>query len=74
MLRVRCIRNHEQVFEGTAVQVILPGDEGEVSVMDFHAPMLCALGVGDVQIDERRIAVRRGIVRVARNAVTIVAH
>ena len=71
MLRVLLCRQATVLFEGAANQVVLPSEEGEVAVFDFHAPMLCALGSGDVQIDEARIAVRGGIARVSKNVVTI---
>jgi len=71
MLRVLFCRGATAVFEGVANQVVLPGAEGELSVFDFHAPMLCALEAGDVQIDEARFTVRGGIARVFKNTVTI---
>ncbi len=74
MLRVRMFRDHRQLFSGTAAQVVLPSSEGEVAVLEFHAPMLCALAEGEVQIDEQRVAVRRGIARVGSNQVTIIAR
>ena len=73
MLRVLLCRGHEQVFEGPAVRVVLPGEDGEVSVFAFHAPMLCTLGTGEVVVDEARFPVRGGVARVARDAVTILA-
>ena len=74
MLRVRLFQNNQQRFAGTANRIVLPGEEGELSVMDFHAPMLCALTNGSVQIDDTVVAVRGGLARVDRNIVTIVAH
>lgn len=71
MLRVLLCRAASVLFEGAADCVVLPSEEGEVSVFDFHAPMLCALGAGDVQIDDARIAVHRGIARVSKGQVTI---
>ena len=71
MLRVLLCRGSKPVYEGTANRVVLPSEEGEVSVFDFHAPMLCALGDGEVQIDEARILVHGGIARVSKNTVTI---
>ena len=72
-MRVSCYQNRRQRFQGTAAQVTLPGEEGELSVLSFHAPMLCVLAAGDIVIDHVRIPVRGGIARVARNAVTILA-
>ena len=71
MLRVLLCRGASALFEGAANRVVLPSEEGEVSVFDFHAPMLCALGEGVVQIDEARIAVHGGIARVSKNSVTL---
>ena len=73
MLRVTLLQSNRQRFVGTAAQVVLPGEEGEVAVLDFHAPMLCVLAEGDIQIDEARFPVRSGLARVDRNRVTIIA-
>ena len=74
MLRVQLFRNHRQLFSGTATQVVLPSAEGDVAVLNFHAPMLCALAEGDVHIDDQRVPVHRGVARVAHNHVTIIAR
>ena len=74
MLRVHLFRAHQQLFEGRATQVILPSEAGEISVLAFHAPMVCTLEHGVVQIDETHIPVRHGIACVGRNIVTIVAY
>ena len=74
MLRVTLFQGHRQLFGGTASQVVLPGAEGEIAMLDFHAPMVCALTEGAVQIDDARFAVGGGIARVARNVVTILAR
>lgn len=73
MLRVHVFQRRRPVFQGTAKQVVLPGEEGEVSVLAFHAPMLCVLSRGVVLVDETRLPVRGGLARVERNAVTIVS-
>jgi len=73
MLRVQLFQGHRQLFGGTAAQVVLPGADGDIAVLDCHAPMLCTLLEGHVQIDEARFPVRGGLARVDRNAVTILA-
>ncbi len=72
-MRVTLYHDRRRLFDGTAVQVVLPGEDGELSVLSFHAPMLCVLAEGNIQIDHARFPVRGGIVRVARNAVTILS-
>ena len=74
MLHVRLLQHHRQVFDGTARQVVLPAESGELSVLDCHAPMLCALTEGQVRIDERHFPVRTGLARVERNRMTILVH
>ena len=71
MLRVRLVRAREELFKGTATQVVLPGEGGELSVLAYHTPMLCTLMSGEVAIDDVRIPVRGGMARVDRNIVTI---
>ncbi len=71
MLQVELFHATHPLYRGTARQVVLPGEEGEVSLLDCHAPMLCALLPGVVEIDERRFPIRGGLVRVFRNHVTI---
>ena len=74
MLRVTLFQGHRRLFGGAASQVVLPGAEGEIAVLAFHAPMVCALAEGAVQIDDARFAIGGGIARVARNIVTIVTR
>ncbi len=73
MIRVRLFQGHTARFDGAARQVVLPGESGEVGVLAFHAPMLCALAAGEVQIDGQRFAIRGGVARVERNHVTILS-
>ena len=74
MLRVTVFQGLRRLYAGTAARVVLPGEDGQVAVLDWHAPMLCTLGPGEVEIDEARFPVRRGVARVARNQVTVVTQ
>ena len=74
MLQVRIFQHHRQCFAGTARQVVLPAQSGELSVLEYHAPMLCALASGAIQIDDAAFMVRGGLARVDRNLVTIMAR
>ena len=73
MLTVQVFRATECLFSGTATQVVIPGEGGELAILGCHAPTLCVLTEGELHIDATHLAVRRGIARVARNTVTILA-
>ena len=74
MLRVRLFHARQSWFEGHASMVVLPATGGEVSILPYHAPMLCVLEAGDVHVDEARFRVQRGLACVSRNAVTILTE
>jgi len=44
----------EQVYSGEAKEVVLPGNEGELSIMDFHQPIVCRLAKGAIKIIAHR--------------------
>ncbi len=73
MLRVTCYRGRESVFRGEATTVVLPSDAGELSILEWHAPLVCALGRGTVQIDDTRVPICGGVAKVGGNTVIIVA-
>ena len=51
------------IFDGKAKSVILPGDEGEFEVLDFHKPIVSSLKRGKIVIDNMGFPISRGIVR-----------
>jgi F0F1-type ATP synthase epsilon subunit len=62
------------IFEGMARGVIVPGEQGTFEVLPFHKRMLSRLVTGDIFIDEKAFPIRRGIIKVDRNSVTIIAE
>lgn len=73
-MQVTVLQAHRLLFDGVAAQVVLPGAEGELSVCDHHAPMLCALSAGLVQVDDRVFAIGQGLACMARNQLTILTR
>ena len=49
-MKVRILSAMEKVFEGEALEVILPADGGQISVLDFHEPCLCRLRKGLIRV------------------------
>ena len=67
------------LYDDEAREVILPGVDGEFSVMDFHQPCLYCLRPGRIKIIDYKkakqaIPVRRGIAKVISNRLTVTAE
>ncbi len=63
MFNVTLLDQAHVIFDGKAKSVILPGDEGEFEVLDFHKPVVSSLKRGEIVIDNMGFPVSRGIVR-----------
>ena len=59
-------------FSGSATRVICPGEQGTFEVLPLHRPLVSRLGSGVVAIDDRELPIRRGVMRVADDIVTVV--
>lgn len=66
------------VLGETVDEVILPGSEGYLGVLPGHAPLLTALGVGEVSYRAgerwRHLAVSGGFAEVLRDRVSVLAE
>jgi F-type H+-transporting ATPase subunit epsilon len=72
VLDVSVLSPRKVVFKGTAKSIILPGEQGVFEVAPFHKRILSRLISGTIFIDERQFSVKRGIVKVNQNKVTII--
>jgi F-type H+-transporting ATPase subunit epsilon len=66
------------VFSGEVESVVVPGTEGEFTVLKDHAPIVSALRPGIIVIEEtpaaiRRLFVRGGYAEIAPSGLTILA-
>ncbi len=66
------------LFEGEAQMVIAPASDGEVGILESHAPMMTLLGKGDLRItgggSDRRFRVEGGFLQVVENIVRVVTE
>jgi F-type H+-transporting ATPase subunit epsilon len=62
------------IFEGTADSVTLPGEYGVFEVLPFHKAILSRLISGTLFVDDRPVSIRRGLVSVSQNKVTIIVE
>ena len=64
------------IWRGEAVKVVVPAADGELGILPRHAPLIGALGVGELRIAPTggpniSILVSGGFVHVLRNKVTV---
>jgi F-type H+-transporting ATPase subunit epsilon len=66
------------LFEGEAESVVAPAYDGEVGILQNHAPMMTLLGRGELRLrtggDTQRFAVEGGFLQVVDNAVRVVTE
>ena len=76
------------LFEGFVSEVILPGADGQVSIMDFHESLYLALGAGLITIIPqegefvsgenkgriRPIKIHQGLARVVNNELVVLVE
>jgi len=72
LLEVEILTPHDVIYEGQAKSLILPGEEGVFEILPFHKRLLSRLISGNMFIDEKNIPIKRGIVKVNQNKVTII--
>lgn len=74
LLEISVLGPKEVIFEGKAKSVILPGEQGVFEILPFHKRALSRLISGTLLIDEESFPIRRGVVKVNQNRVTIIVE
>jgi F0F1-type ATP synthase epsilon subunit len=59
------------IWEGNVKEVMLPTEEGEVCVLDFHQSFLMRLKKGVIHLPDRRTAIKDGIAFMKSNSLKI---
>src|SRR5687768_11128554 len=76
-LHVEIITQERKVYDGEADSVNARGTEGEMGILPKHAPLVTALGFGEVKVrhggTEELFAVGGGVLQVAHDHVIILA-
>jgi len=77
-LQVSVISPEKTVYEGEADQVVAQAWDGQLGVLQGHAPMLVLLGEGELRITrggaDQRFHVRGGFLQVADDVVTVLSE
>ena len=78
MLKVFVISPESLLYEGEAQSVVAPAYDGEVGILDNHAPMMTLLGKGELRLSggdgDRRFTVEGGFLQVVENNVRVVTE
>lgn len=78
MLKVSVISPESVLFEGEVTSVIAPAFDGEVGILENHAPMMSLLGKGSLRLGgsggEKRFNIEGGFLQVVGNNVRIVTE
>jgi F-type H+-transporting ATPase subunit epsilon len=74
MLEVVIFSPEKQLFQGKADSVVFPGENGVFEVLSYHKPLLSRLSGGNIFVDEKKFAIRCGIVGVNHNKATVVVE
>ena len=77
-MHLTIITPDRQVFEGEVDSATFPGEDGSFQVLNNHAPLISALGKGQIryqgQDGNASVMVEGGVVEVLRNNVTVLAE
>jgi F-type H+-transporting ATPase subunit epsilon len=78
MLKVSVISPESVLYEGEASMVVAPAYDGEVGILENHAPMMTLLGKGELRLSgsggDQRFTVEGGFLQVVENHVRIVTE
>ena len=76
--KLQIITPEKKVFDGETEQIIVRTTVGDVGILNGHEPYCAALGVGQMRImingEFRRAATSGGIIKVSKEATTILAQ
>lgn len=72
LLDVTVLSPTQVLFEGKARNMIVPGEQGVFEVMPFHKRILSRLVSGTMRVEDRSFSMRRGIIKVNQNRVTVI--
>jgi F0F1-type ATP synthase epsilon subunit len=74
-LSVLDIKTASTIFQELVSQVVLPGEEGELSILDFHQPIISCLKDGMIRIDSRPpVVIKNGIASMQDNELIVLVE
>ncbi len=74
MFKVLICDQEQKLYDDTVIQVSLPGAEGEFAVLELHAPIISLLRAGKILVDNRFLAIRKGIAMMNQNELLVLVE
>lgn len=68
------IKTAAPIFQELVKCVILPTEEGELSVLDFHQSIISKLKKGVIRADREHISVKKGIAKMQDNELVVLVE
>jgi F0F1-type ATP synthase epsilon subunit len=66
VFKVTILTPTEELYVGLALKVILPTEDGQLSILDFHQPIFTRLTKGNISIDDRWLfTIKDGIAKMS---------
>jgi len=62
------------ILQESIFQAVLPGEDGQLCIMDFHQPIVSCLKKGLLKIDDKSIAIKNGIARMYADKLVILVE
>ena len=78
-MQLEILTPEKKLYSGEVFGVQLPGVSGLFEILDKHAPLVSALGTGNIKVLKDKSAtesytIKSGFVEVANNKVTVLAE
>jgi len=78
-MQITVLTPDKEVFEGTITSVKVPGIGGQFEILKGHAPLVSALGSGEVRLvkqggERMTFSIEKGFVEVLRNNVSLLVQ
>jgi len=77
-MQVDIITPDQNLFSGEADAIVVPGADGQLGILDNHAPIIVALKAGNIKLSsgstDQSFDINGGVVEVQNNKVIILAE
>ncbi|MBM77695.1 MAG: ATP synthase F1 subunit epsilon [Crocinitomicaceae bacterium] len=76
-MEVQIVTPDKTIFSGKADLVVVPGSDGQIGILDNHAPLVSSMQKGQVKVrqgnDDQFFDIEGGVVEVLKNQVIVLA-